>query len=97
MNTQSPLECKMLAREINNYNHEDWCSIAKNMCEGGIKVKFEQDPLLKEKLLSTKGKTLVECCSDYIWGTGIPLGDEDALRQEKWVNQGILGEMLQEL
>ena len=67
------------------------------MCEGGIKAKFEQNPDLKKKLLSTKGKTLVECCTDYIWGTGIPISDEQALHQERWANQGILGEMLQEL
>ena len=34
---------------------------------------------------------------DYVWGTGIPINDEQALCQDRWVNQGILGKMLQEL
>ena len=61
------------------------------------KAKFEQNPTLKKKLLATKGKSLVECSSDYIWGTGIPITDDDPLCRDKWANQGILGEMLQKL
>ena len=67
------------------------------MCESGIKAKFEQNAILKNKLLATKGKVLAECCMDYVWGTGVPLHEDNALNQERWMNQGILGEMLQEL
>ena len=34
---------------------------------------------------------------DYIWGTGIPINDPDPLCSDRWANQGILGEVLQEL
>ena len=34
---------------------------------------------------------------DYVWGTSVPLHEDNVLNQERWVNQGILGEMLQEL
>ena len=97
LESKTALESKILSKEINDYNHEDWCSIAKNMCESGIKAKFEQNAILKNKLLATKGKVLAECCMDYVWGTGVPLHEDNALNQERWVNQGILGEMLQEL
>ena len=73
MDTKTALEYKILSREIKDYEHEDWCSITKNMYEPGIKAKFKQNPILRKKLLSTKGKTLVECCSHYIWGLEFPL------------------------
>ena len=97
LNANTALECKRLSKGIAQYNHEDWCSIAKNMCESGIKVKFDQNPKIKKKFLETKGKTLVECSMDYVWGTGIPINDNEALCHKRSVNQGILGEMLQEL
>ena len=56
LNASSAFECKRLSKEIADYNHKDWCSIAKNMCESGIKVKFDQNPVIKKKLLATKGK-----------------------------------------
>ena len=50
----TPLECKQLARDIENYNKYGWKSIAKSMCESGIKCKFDQNPKLKLSLLKQK-------------------------------------------
>ena len=41
---ETPLECKQLARDIENYNNYGWNSIAKSMCVSGIKCKFDQNP-----------------------------------------------------
>ena len=75
LNASTPLECKRLAREIINYNEDNWRMIAKNMCFEGLKEKFAQNPTLVETLLKTNNKTLVECSFDRIWGNGVPLGD----------------------
>ena len=91
------LECKKLAREIENYNNYGWNSIAKSMCESGIKCKFDQNSSLKLSLLKTKGKKLVECSVDEIWGTGVFINDHQALNCDRWINQGILGEILEEI
>ena len=44
MTTDTALECKNLSREIKDYEHEDWCSIAKNMCESGIRQNLNRIP-----------------------------------------------------
>ena len=37
----TPLDCKRLARDIDNYNQHGWNAVAKEMCESGIKSKFD--------------------------------------------------------
>ena len=94
---KTPLECKELAREITNYNHEDWKKQAKTKCKPGLAAKFKSNEALLNLLKSTGDKMLVESCRDQLWGTGIPLRDKDCLNREKWSGQGILGEILTEL
>ena len=97
MSTTTALECKNLARDIPNYNHKNWNSIAKEMCEGGIKAKFMQNIPLQTVLTKTGTRVLAECCLDQTWGTGVPLHDEQVLNQHSWIGQGILGKILEEI
>ena len=97
LNSQTPYECKTISHEILNYDHEKWKNCAKELCEGGITTKFEQNPNIAKLLLSTESKTLTECCYDIMWGTGVPLSNEQCLKPEKWNCQGILGEILEEV
>ena len=69
----TPIDCKQLAREITNVNHEEWKKTAKEICYPGIKAKFVQNENLKNILKNTGTLTLVECSYDMLWGTGIPL------------------------
>ena len=49
-----------------------------------------------DTLLSKTGsKRIVECTSDRLWGTGIPLGDPSCLDPTKWISQGIMGQILE--
>ena len=47
----------------------------------------------------TQNKKIVECASDSVWGTGVPLGKPDCLNRNSWINEdsGILGEILTEI
>ena len=93
----NPLESKRLARDISNYNEENWKMVAKNMCYEGLKEKFLQNPTVAKALMATKDKTLVECSHDKIWGNGIPLSDKSWMDKQRWHNTGILGEMLMDI
>ena len=53
--------------------------------------------MLKQVLLQTGDKTIVESSYDRIWGTGIPLSDPDCLNKSKWHNPGILGSILMDI
>ena len=93
----TPLECKRMARNIANYDKDNWRMVVKDMCFEGLKEKFTQNPTLSDILLETSSKTLVECSFNRVWGNGIPLGDRSCMDRQKWHNVEILGEMLMEI
>ena len=97
MNCTTALECKIKAKGIANYNHEEWTQNAINLCEDGLAAKFDQNYKLKHLLQSTGTKKLVECCKDKVWGNGLPLSDNNCLDPKYWDSQGILGEMLEKI
>ena len=63
-------------------------------CYNGLKQKFEQNPHLKDALLETGNKILVEASYDDILGTGIPLAGDQCLSKPKSKSYGILGRIL---
>ena len=95
LNCIDALSCKETARDIKGFNKEEWDSKAEELCYEGIKQKFEQNPHLKEVLVDTGNKTLVESCLDTVWGTGKTLSDADCLTPSQWIGGvGILGQIL---
>ena len=95
LTSSSALECKVLSKDIVNFDASMWKENAQASCTPGILAKFEQHPMLSKLLLSTGSKVLVECCKDKDWGTGIPLFDQNALKENQWYSQGLLGEILE--
>ena len=92
---ETPLECKAVSRNITNFNPSTWKDNAKATCIPGILAKFEQHPWLSKLLTRTNGYTLVECCNDKDWGTGVPLYVPDALKCHEWQSQGLLSKILE--
>ena len=93
----SAFESKKLSREITNFDRDRWNSHARNLCTDGIMAKFLQNEHLSKLLLSTESKTLVECCFDPTWGTGVPIHDNACLNPDNWSSQGILGMILEDI
>ena len=95
LNCTDALACKEAARDIKGFVKDKWDSNAEELCYEGIKQKFEQNPHLKEVLINTGNKTLVESCLDSVWGTGKTLSDANCLSSTHWINGiGILGQIL---
>ena len=94
MACKTTLQCKRAARNIENYNRDDWINHAETECIKGLTAKFDQNPKLKSILLNTHNKTLVECSWDNIVGTGCPLTRPDSLDPENWESPGLLGKLL---
>ena len=63
--------------EIQNYEWDSWNTNAKKLCARGILAKFDQNPNLTNLLTNTGGATIVECSYDSIWGTGVPIHDDN--------------------
>ena len=97
LRAKSGLECKQTAHDTENYEHDHWIEQAPALCKPGIKAKYEQNSKLKELLLDTGNKTIVECLKDRDWGTGVPLGHFDCLSEDKWHSHGIMGPLLMEI
>ena len=98
MDTTTAIECKNLGYNITNFDQDSWSSSAKEICAKGINEKFLQNPELLDILLTRTGtKTIIESAKDDVWGTGVALHNPNCLQRNKWVSQGIMGEILQEL
>ena len=97
MNAKTGHACKELSRQVSNFKQDKWSKKAKSMCYDGIKQKYPENELPRQTLLATKKKTIVECTKDSVWGCGKPLSDESCLDKTLWVNQGIMGEILESI
>ena len=100
MKTTRPIECKKLSYEIEDYNEVEWKENIEKLCYRGIKEKFVQHEWLRRLLLDTGNKCIVESTSNTIWGTGVALGDKDALNKNKWIGEGetgLMGTMLMKI
>ena len=87
----------MESNNIRNYNQQTWEESAKSVCYEGIKLKFVQNPWLRNLLLSTNDDVLGEATYDKFWGTGVPIHRNDCTDRTQWHSTGIMGEMLMEI
>ena len=97
MHTKRALACKQLSYTIENYDHQGWIDAANERCHEGLRAKFTQNPSLLCSLLSTGDKLLVECSTDNIWGTGVPLYRWNCLQKKHWTGNGKLSKLLMEI
>ncbi len=92
LNSPTPSAVKALGREVKNFNEEVWIRNRSKIAFNGNIEKFKQNLLLKEFLLSTEDKILVEASpDDSIWGIGLASNHPDALDPNKWNGLNILG------
>ena len=98
MGATNSLDCKNVARTIKNFDGDRWEKTAETLCKAGIKAKFSQNQYLLEILTEkTRNKTLVECANDRLWANGVPLYNDSCLDQQRWISQGLLGKLLEEV
>jgi ribA/ribD-fused uncharacterized protein len=94
----SPAEAKKLGREVKNYDDAVWLANRYEIVKQGNYHKFSQDKNLKEFLINTKERILVEASPvDSIWGIGMASDHKDILNPEKWQGLNLLGFALMEV
>ncbi|GFO03068.1 GTP cyclohydrolase [Plakobranchus ocellatus] len=98
LKSESPMEMKKLGRSVKNYDEDIWEAKCYDVVKRGNKLKFSQNPYLKEKLFETKGKTLVEASPmDRKWGIGLSAKNSLAWNKSTWRGRNLLGYAITEV
>lgn len=92
-----PAEAKKLGRSVANYNDEIWKNVSFSLVVTGNIHKFSQHADMKEYLLNTGDRVLVEASPvDAIWGIGLSRDSKDIHDVNKWRGTNLLGFALME-
>lgn len=82
------------SREL-DFDQEQWESVRFGIYFDILLEKFSQNKDLKEKLLATKDKKLVEASPyDTIWGIGLGINDFRIYDEKEWKGLNLLGQVL---
>jgi len=92
LNSEDPAEIKKLGREVKNFDPEKWSEVSVDIVVRGNVAKFSQNIPLKEFILSTEKKVLVEASPyDTIWGIGMKKEEAEKTTPHHWRGTNKLG------
>lgn len=96
--TQDPKECKKLGRKVKNFEEGKWNEKKYQIVKQANALKFYQNNNLKEFLISTNSKVIVEASPyDRVWGIGLSQDDPKAKHPNNWNGENLLGFALMEI
>jgi ribA/ribD-fused uncharacterized protein len=94
---QHPREAKMLGRQVRGFDEDRWAAHRFEFVVAANVAKFGQNPALRDYLLTTGSRVLVEASPrDRIWGIGMGASNELAASPEQWRGLNLLGFALME-
>lgn len=98
LNAETPNEAKSLGRKVKDFDPQLWDEHKYEIVKQGNLLKFSQNVGLREFLLSTEDKILVEASPyDKIWGIGMLETDPKAQDPSQWDGENLLGFALMEV
>jgi len=98
LKSKCPRQAKTLGRAVKKYDEKRWNEIRYRVVVAGNLRKFSAHPKLKEFLLSTGDKVLVEASPyDKIWGIGLGITDQRNQNPDNWTGENLLGFALMEV
>ncbi|MFI5521937.1 NADAR family protein [Streptomyces platensis] len=87
-----PKQAKDAGRTVRGFDEETWQRHRFGLVVEGSVHKFGQDTALREYLLGTHSRVLVEASPvDRIWGIGLAADDERAADPARWRGLNLLG------
>ncbi len=89
---KTPALAKKLGREIRGFEEDRWNARRFDAVVEGNLAKFSQLAPLRDFLLNTGDRVLVEASPvDRIWGIGMAEDHPDVENPERWMGQNLLG------
>jgi hypothetical protein len=93
-----PRAAKDLGRQVRGFDERRWADRRFDLVVAGNLAKFGQHGELRDYLLGTGGRVLVEASPvDRVWGTGLAAGHEYGTSSEHWPGLNLLGFALMEV
>jgi ribA/ribD-fused uncharacterized protein len=88
----SPGAAKAAGRKVVGFDQQRWVAARYDLVVAGNLAKFTHHANLREFLLATGDRVLVEASPYYrIWGVGLGPGHPDVLRATTWRGHNLLG------
>jgi hypothetical protein len=87
-----PRDAKMLGRGVAGFDDRKWAAERFEIVVTGSVAKFGRHPSLREWLVGTGERVLVEASpTDRVWGIGLAASDERAADPARWRGLNLLG------
>ncbi|HAD20052.1 MAG TPA: hypothetical protein DCF42_06600, partial [Lachnospiraceae bacterium] len=94
----NPWECKDLGKQVTPFDSKAWDAVRYDVVKTANRAKYEQNPDLMARLLSTGDAILAEASpKDNIWGIGVDASAASEMNPSEWPGQNLLGKILMEL
>ena len=87
-----PGAAKQLGRQVTGFDEAQWQAARSAIVVAGNLAKFSQNEALRQRLLTTGERVLVEASPvDTIWGIGVAVTDPLAAQPDQWPGLNLLG------
>lgn len=98
LQSKQPKQIKELGRKVRNFDENEWKKKRYSIILNGNYAKFLQNEGLRQFLIGTKKRVLVEASPyDKIWGIGMAADDEHIENPLEWKGLNLLGFALMEV
>ena len=87
MKETNPYKIKKLGSHVRKFSEDKWRKVNKKIVHRAVAAKFEQNRTLRDLLLQSGNKKIIESSRDPYWGSGVHLHDRNALDSRMWVNK----------
>lgn len=95
---ENPAKAKKLGREVKNFDDSKWSEVCYEIMYKINYEKYFQNTRLKNILLNTGDKILVETnFRDTRWAIGLSAEDDRVLDESQWQGENLLGKVLMEV
>lgn len=92
LSSAHPKQAKDFGRRVTNFNESLWLKKRYEIVYEANLAKFSQHSSLRDFLLNTGDRILVEASPvDKIWGIGLPADDPKAAKPSEWKGLNLLG------